>query len=169
MRVRHEIEQAAARLLQERIDAYGLGLVVTGVAFQDVHPPLAVVDAYRDVSRAASDRQRRVNEGETYRAETRAQAQGKAAVIVNRAESLRATAVARASGEADAFIYKVEARRSAPALTDLRLYWETIASTLAGRPKLLLDRQPGHTRHLIVPGPPGSTAPLLKTVAPAPR
>ena len=33
------------------------------VAFQDVHPPLAVVDAYRDVSRAESDRLRRVDEG----------------------------------------------------------------------------------------------------------
>ena len=34
----------------------------SGRHFQDVHPPLAVVDAYRDVSRAESDRQRRVNE-----------------------------------------------------------------------------------------------------------
>ncbi len=56
--------------MQQRVDASKLGLVITTVSFQDVHPPLPVVDAYRDVSRAESDRVRKVTEGTTYR-ETR--------------------------------------------------------------------------------------------------
>lgn len=167
-RDRRDVEQAAARLLQERVDTYGMGLVVTGVAFQDVHPPLPVVDAYRDVSRAESDRQRQHNAGEAYRAEALAQAKGKAAATVNRAEAERASRVTRASGEADAFVYQADARASAPALTDLRLYWETIASALADKPKLVLDSDKAHPRHLIVPGPPpGISPPVLNAVAPA--
>ncbi|MDR3636658.1 MAG: cation-translocating P-type ATPase family protein [Isosphaeraceae bacterium] len=166
-RDRHDAEVSAARLLQDRIDAYRMGLIVTGVSFQDVHPPVAVVDAYRDVSRAESDRQRRVNEGDTYQAEALATAKGIAAVTVNRAEALRVSQVARASGEGDAFVYQVEARASAPALTDLRLYWEMIASTFAGKSKVVLDSEPSHPRRLIVPGvPPSLAPPVLNAVVP---
>jgi Cu+-exporting ATPase len=42
---RNEAESAAARLLQERLAAYRFGIVVRAVSFQDIHPPLADVDA----------------------------------------------------------------------------------------------------------------------------
>ncbi len=66
---RPESETAAADLLQSWIVRDRLGLKVIAVDFLDVHPPLPVVDAYRDVSKAESDRQRRINEGATARAE----------------------------------------------------------------------------------------------------
>lgn len=148
---RHGVEQAAATLLQERVDEYRLGIVITAVAFQDVHPPLAVVDAYRDVSRAESDRQRRINEGNTYRAKSVEEARGTAAATVNRAEADRQGRVARATAESDAFRYRSEARASAPLVTDLRLYWDAIATELAGKSKVILDSDKSHHRHLIVP------------------
>ncbi len=66
---RRLVEGEARVDLQRRIDAYGLGLIVTGIAFQDVHPPLEVVDAYRDISRAEKERKTRINEGLTYQAD----------------------------------------------------------------------------------------------------
>ena len=66
-----------------------LGVRVHGITFQDVHPPLAVVDAYRDVSRAESDRQRRINEADAYRAEKLAEAEARARAIVNAAQADR--------------------------------------------------------------------------------
>jgi P-type Cu+ transporter len=155
---RRAVERDAARLLQARVDAYGLGLVVAGVEFQDVHPPVAVVDAYRDVSRAESDRQRRLNEGATYQAEALASARGKAAAVVNQAEADRSVRVDRGSGEADAFRYLAAARAPHPALTDHRLYWEAIVQTLAGKSKLVLDPGRARPRHLIVPDYPAGLA-----------
>jgi HflK protein len=149
---RHETELAAARLLQERVRDYGLGLKIVQVDFQDAHPPLAVVDAYRDVSRAGSDRLRRINEGRTARSEALAAARGRAAAIVNRAEAENRAQVARAAGEADAFEAQRAARAAFPGLTDHQLYWETIAASLASKPKVVLDAEPGRHRHLIVPG-----------------
>jgi len=62
--------------------------------------------------------------------------------------------VARAAGEADAFGFQVAARAAYPALTDHRLYWETIATVLANRSKVILDADPTRHRHLIIPNLP---------------
>ena len=132
-------------MLQERANAYGLGLIIVRLDFQDAHPPLAVVDAYRDVSRAESDRQRRINEGRTARAEALAAARGGAAAIVNRAEAARVTEIARAAGEADSFDAQRSARAPFPGLTDHWLYWETIAGALAAKSKIVLDADPRGT------------------------
>ncbi|MFO0951755.1 MAG: FtsH protease activity modulator HflK [Isosphaeraceae bacterium] len=148
---RSEAEREAAKMLQSRIDRYGLGLRVNAVTFQEVHPPLAVVDAYRDVSRAESDRQRRRNEAAAYLAGASADAQGRAEATRNRSEAERSTLMERTRSEADSFRYLTDARAGYPVLTDLALYWDTIARTLTGRPKVLLDPGRGAPRHLIVP------------------
>ena len=170
---RHDAERATSGLLQQRVDASRLGLAITGVTFQDVHPPLPVVDAYRDVSRAESDRQRRANDGRTYQAETVAAAKGQAAATVNRAEAERSARVARASSESDIFRSIAAARVGQPALTDHRLYWDRVEESLAGRSKLLLDPGRGSPRHLIVPELPGGffspPAPLLPALVSPPR
>ena len=117
--------------------------------------------------RAGSDRKRRVNEAMTARAEALAGARGKAASIVNRAEADRLSRVARASGEADAFRAQLAARAPYPGLTDHRLYWETIASVMAARSKVVLDSdQSPRQRHLIVPNlliPTLGLAPVLRS------
>ena len=47
--------------------------------------------------------------------------------------------LALAASQADVFSYQLAARDPAPALTDFRLFWETIASVMADKPKLILD------------------------------
>ncbi len=157
---RADAERSATEGLRRRVEALGLGLVIAGVRFGDVHPPLAVVDAYRDVSRAASDRLRRITEGETEKAGRLLAAGGLAASTLHRAEAAREGRLARASGEADAFRARLAARSDRPGLTDGRLYWETIASAFAGKSKVILDPAQGRPRQLILPDlpPPGAVA-----------
>ncbi len=165
---RHRTEEAVADNLQRRIDDYGLGLIVRDIAFQEVHPPLAVVDAYRDVSRAGSERQRRINEANTYRAERVEKAKGLAAATLQAAAADRDARIARAEGESAAFLQSRKAHATAPALTEHRLYWESLATALAGKNKVILDpSRAGNRRHLIVPDVPlGSASPAIKaTVA----
>jgi Cu+-exporting ATPase len=148
---RHEVERAAAADLQRRVKQYGLGILIVAVAFQDVHPPLVVVDAYRDVSRAESERQTRRNQAITYRAERVTLAEGQAAATLQQAEADRSARVARAGGEADAFLIQQQARAAFPTLTDHRLFWETMAATLAGKRKIVLDpSQAEGRRHLLL-------------------
>ena len=149
---RREAETAAAKLLAERVAAYRFGIAVRGISFQDIHPPIDVVDAYRDVSRATSDRQRRINEANAYRDQVVATATGKARTILNAAEVDRSTRLAFAASAADTFDLLHDARRYAPSLTDFRLFWTKLALALAGKSKVILDEEPGRRRHLIMPG-----------------
>ncbi len=164
---RRDVEQAIVTALQARMDRYKLGLIVTGVAFQDIHPPLPVVDAYRDVSRADSDRQRRKNEAGAYRAQALAEARGSAAATVDRAEALKTTALARAASESDTFRYLLDARGTHAGLTDQRLYGEALSAALAGKPKLLLDPSANRPRHLILRDLPGLSDPAALIGPPA--
>jgi HflK protein len=148
---RSRAEEAVATLLRDRLAAYRFGLSVRRVGFQDIHPPLAVLDAYRDVSRAASDRQRRVNEANAYRDRVVTEAGGRARALKHAAEADRARRLAMASASADASGALLDARSYAPALTDLRLFWSSVAAAFGGRDKLLLDEEPGRRRQLIVP------------------
>ncbi|MGO9465825.1 MAG: FtsH protease activity modulator HflK [Isosphaeraceae bacterium] len=166
-RDRDDAELAAALLLAERVSAYRLGVVVRAIAFQDIHPPLEVIDAYRDVSRAASDRQRRINEAIAYRDQTVTEAKGKAEAIVQSALGEQSRRVALAGAAADSFNALELARQADPALTDLRLFWEKLAESLGGKKKVVLDEEPGRRRHLIVPNLAWEAAlPVLRTDRP---
>ena len=77
--------------------------MLRSVTFQDIHPPLDVIDAYRDVSRASSDRQRRINEAIAYRDKIVTEAKGKAEALVQSAVGEQSRRVALAAGAADAF------------------------------------------------------------------
>ena len=139
---RLEAQAAAAAELDGRLAPAISAFGVHGITFQDVHPPLAVVDAYRDVSRAESDRQRRINEGATVRAEKLAEAEGKAKAIVNAATAQGDRQLARASSEADSFGYQLAARATEPSLTDFRLYWKAVARRLPASPSSSLTPGP---------------------------
>ncbi len=128
-----------------------LGIYIQGITFQDVHPPLAVVDAYRDVSRAESDRRRRTNEAAAYRAEKLTEAEARATATVNIAQADHDRSLALAASQADVFAYQLAARDQAPALTDFRLFWEAVASVMADKPKLILDASSGRPQRLILP------------------
>ena len=157
---RLEAEAASKATLQGRVDASKLGLVITAVSFQDVHPPLPVVDAYRDVSRAESDRLRKVAEGTTYRATRLATAESLAVATIEKAEADRNTRTTRASGDSDAFLARLRARGRAPALTDHRLYSEAITSAFAGKDKVVLEPSSSR-RQLFLPELPGGLVPAL--------
>jgi Cu+-exporting ATPase len=63
---RREIENECLGHLRGRIQRLDLGIEVVEVNLLDVHPPRAVVGAYRDVADALEDQDQRVNEAEAY-------------------------------------------------------------------------------------------------------
>jgi Cu+-exporting ATPase len=154
--------EAATARLRQRLSGVDLGVIVHSITFQDVHPPLAVVDAYRDVSRAESDRQRRANEAAAYRDEKLTDARARAQAIVATAEARRDRRLVTAASTADAFTYRLASRQPAPGLTDFRLFWEAIARVLPGKSKLILDASTRHPQRLIVPGVPRELEAVLQ-------
>ncbi len=78
---RAALEQQIRDRLQQRVGALGLGIEVLpeGVCLQEIHPPLAVVDAFRDVSSAFKEMARLKNEAEAFYRDRVIKAAGEAA------------------------------------------------------------------------------------------
>jgi HflK protein len=133
------LETRAKAAIQERLDRSGPGLRVLSVRLQDVHPPLEVVAAFRDVSSAFEEKNRMVNEAEAYRNQQVAVARGQAASRLEEALGYRFGRANRASGDAGRFTQTEAAYRTAPGPTETRLFLETMEQVLPGRTKLILD------------------------------
>ena len=134
-----EIQERTRALLQQIMDLYKAGLLVTAVKLQTVSAPKQVEDAFKDVVRAKEDRERLINEAKGYQEDVLPKARGKAAQIEREAEAYKAERVERAHGDANRFL-RVEAQYSkAKAVTRQRLYLETMDAVLPGVDKFIID------------------------------
>jgi HflK protein len=145
---RRELEAELAHRLEQRLLVVGLGLAIDQVRVVDAHPPREVVPAYRDVSAAVSDAERSLNEARSAAALCHWSALADAETTRDAAKTRAARLVGRAQGEKAAFLAKAAAHQAAPALTEFRLLWDTLSTTLPGRPKLILDPRAAGHRHL---------------------
>ncbi len=63
---RAELERQSLAQLRRRVKDYALGVEIVDLQWLDVHPPKAVVPAYRQVADALEDRELLVNEADAY-------------------------------------------------------------------------------------------------------
>ncbi len=164
---RAEAEQAATILVAHRLQEAQAGFRVRGVSFQELRPPIEVLDAYRDVSRAESDRARRITEATSYRDSEVTLARGRAQEITATAAAAAAQATNRALGESEAAIAILAARRGIASLVDLELYHQAIARALDGQPKIVIEQKPGSKGRLIFPAAGGPALGALLAPEPA--
>lgn len=140
---RRDAESRAAAELSSRLEAYGVGVRVLHVRFQDMHPSVEVVDAFREVAGALEEKSRMINEAEGYANEQVALARGQAEALVQEAKGYRASRTERADGDANRFRQAEAAHRLAPGPNSTRLYLEAMEEILPGREKLVVDSQGG--------------------------
>jgi len=136
---REQIQLRVLKLMQQALDSYNAGVIVTDVKMQKADPPLDVRDAYLDVQKALADQDRKRNEAEAYNNTIIPQARGEAAHIVQDAEAYRQQAIAEASGEAKRFISVYQEYKKAPEVTRRRIYLETMSQVLAPMNKVIVD------------------------------
>jgi HflK protein len=146
---RAALEARAREEMQKRVERYGAGIRVLSVRLQDVHPPLEVVDAFREVSTAFEEKNRLINEAEAYRNEQIALARGQAASRIEEARGYLVRRTNRASGDAQHFLQSEAAYRSAPGPTETRLFLESMEQVLPGRNKLILETNGKGKRQLL--------------------
>src|SRR5215217_1083542 len=123
---RSRIEQDTKELLQRILDEYGLGVRISNIQLLRVDPPQEVIAAFRDVQAARADKEKSINEANTYRNQVLPRAKGEAETIIQRAEGYKAQKVA-----------------SAKDITSERLYIEAIEEVLRNVNKVLIDKSSG--------------------------
>lgn len=140
---RQQVMEDVELLIQETLDSYNSGIVITEVELDKADPPPLVIDDFRDVQAAQQDQDRLKNQADAYFNQKVAQARGASAEMLERAEAYRAKVVAEADGEAARFvsIYKqYDASDEARKVIRKRLYLETMERVFGGMNKIILDQ-----------------------------
>jgi len=136
---RTEVVTKTKALMQQVLDQYQAGLMVSDVNLQDAQPPEEVQSAFSDAIKAREDKERLKNEADAYANEVIPKARGAAARKLAEANAYKSTLIARADGEAARFTALLTEYKKAPEVTRKRLYLETIESVLANTSKVIID------------------------------
>jgi modulator of FtsH protease HflK len=162
---RGKVETDTQALLQTILDSYDAGVQITQVQLQKADPPREVIESFRDVQRAQTDRDRAKNEAEAYHNNVVPRARGEAEKIEQAAGAYQQQVVAGAEGDAQRFVSVLNAYRTSKDVTAERLYLETMEQVLKKVNKVLIDKSAGVMPYLPLPG---LTSPRLPSASPEP-
>ncbi len=136
---RGEVQTETQDLIQETLDRYESGLLITRVELQDAQPPPQVKDAFDDVTAADQDKDRIVNQAEGYANEVLPEARAEAAKLREEAQAYREARIAEATGAAARFSALLVEYEKAPEVTRKRLYLETMEEVMPRVEKVIIE------------------------------
>jgi membrane protease subunit HflK len=140
---RQKTEQSVQKLMQSVLDYYGAGIRIDQVQLQKVDPPSQVIDAFRAVQAARTDKERVQHEAYAYANRVVPEAKGEAERILQAAMGYKEQTVAEANGETARFLKVYEEFKKAPEITRKRMYLETMERVLGGTDKIIIDSKNG--------------------------
>jgi membrane protease subunit HflK len=138
---RVRVQDSARQFLQELLDTYEAGLIVTELKLQVVDPPEQVKDAFHEVVRAREDRERLINEALGYQEDVIPKARGQSEQMIRAAEAYKAQRLIRAEGDAAKFVSVLKEYERAQEVTEQRLYIETLQRVLPKAQKIVISPQ----------------------------
>ncbi len=138
------IAEQTRHVLQDRLDGYKAGLVLTDVSLQQAQPPEPVKAAFDDVGRAREEARRARSDAEAYANDRLPRARGDASRRLAEASAYRDQVIARAEGDTARFSELLAEYRRAPQVTRDRLYLDAISDVLNQSSKILVDVDRGN-------------------------
>lgn len=132
------------RRLQEYLDLYETGILVSKVNVDDSKPPSQVQAAFDDVIKAREDEERVKNEAQAYANGIVPEARGAAQRQIEEANAYMEQVVANAQGEADRFSKLLAEYNKAPEVTRERLYFDAVQEVYANASKVMVDVEGGN-------------------------
>ena len=126
-------------LMQQILDRYRTGVMVTNVTMQAVQPPEQVQASFDDAVKAGQDRERQKNEGQAYANDVVPRARGAASRLLQESEGYRSRVVANAEGEASRFTKILAEYQKAPGVTRDRMYIEAMQQIFTSTTKVMVD------------------------------
>jgi len=136
---KYEIQEETKLLIQELLDSYQSGILITAVQLQDVNPPEEVSSAFKDVASAKEDKSKFINEAEGYRNDIIPKARGEAAKIIKEAEGYQVERIRKAEGDVAKFNQILSEYQNGKNVTKYRLYIETMEAILPNMNKFIMD------------------------------
>lgn len=135
------VQQDAKILAQNVLDSYKSGVEITSLKLLRADPPVEVIDAFRDVQTAKTDKEKEINRAYAFHNEVLPRARGEAAKITLESEAYQKEVIERAKGEVGRFNLIYNQYKNAKEITKKRLYLESMESILQGVDKIIVDNQ----------------------------
>ena len=130
--------------LQEYINMYQTGILVSKVTIDESKPPSQVQAAFDDVIKAREDEERLQNEAQAYANGIVPEARGAAQRQIEEASAYKEQVIANAEGEAERFSRLLEEYSKAPEVTRERLYLDAVQTVLSQTNKVMVDVEGGN-------------------------
>jgi membrane protease subunit HflK len=140
---REKVAVDVHNMIQQIVDRYKLGALITNVTMQNVQPPEQVQSAFDDAVKAGQDSARARNEGEAYANDVIPRARGAAFRLLQDAEAYRSMVVENATGNAARFNQVVTEYAKAPGVTRDRMYIDTMQQIFSSTSKVMVDAKSG--------------------------
>jgi membrane protease subunit HflK len=141
---RGDIAARAKVLMQQILDRYKTGILISTVNLQNAQPPEQVQASFDDAVRAKQDLQRLKNEGEAYANDILPKAKGTAARLMEEANGHKQRVIASAQGDASRFSQVLAEYEKAPGVTRERLYLDMMQQVLQSTSKVVVDQKGGN-------------------------
>jgi membrane protease subunit HflK len=145
---RVDIADSIRQRSQELLDMYEIGLQITTVNMQDAQPPEQVQASFSDAVKAREDKQRLINEAQTYANDILPKSRGKAARMLEESKAYKSEVVSKSEGESSRFKQILMEYEKAPEVTRERLYRETMEVVLANTSKVVVDSKANSMMYL---------------------
>tara|TARA_B110000444_G_scaffold260808_1_gene309328 strand:+ start:258 stop:1412 length:1155 start_codon:yes stop_codon:yes gene_type:complete len=130
--------------LQNYLDLYQTGIMVSQVTIASTQPPSEVQEAFDDVIKAREDEERLKNEAQAYANGIIPEARGGAQRMIEEASAYQEKVIAEAEGEAQRFVKLLTEYKKAPNVTRERLYIDAVESVLSQSSKVMIDIEGGN-------------------------
>ncbi len=136
---REQIATQATKLMQDILDRYKSGIMISKVTMQNAQPPEQVQAAFDDAVKAGQDRERQKNEGQAYANDVIPKAKGTAARLIEEANGHKQRVIATAEGDASRFKQIQTEYAKAPEVTRQRMYLDTMQQVYSNTSKVMID------------------------------
>ncbi|MCL2627383.1 MAG: FtsH protease activity modulator HflK [Oscillospiraceae bacterium] len=147
---KEDMQREIMRDLQEILNKYEMGILITAVQLQDASPPHEVRDAFLDVTMSLEDKIAKTNEAERYRNEEIPRAEGRAVAAINEAEAYTEKRVNDAMGTVARYSAIELEYRNQPDVMRTRLYLEMIREVMPKIDKVyFLDSTSGNLLEIL--------------------
>ncbi len=148
---REQVAASTTKLIQDILDRYKSGILVSKVTMQNAQPPEQVQAAFDDAVKAGQDRERQKNEGQAYANDVVPKAKGAAARLMQEADGYKQRVIANAEGDASRFKQILVEYEKAPGVTRERMYIDMMQQILSSSSKVLVDQKSGGNNMLYLP------------------
>ncbi len=147
MQVRDEVRSQ----LNDILNIYQLGVMITDVRLQAARPPVAVKAAFDDAVKAREDEQRYINEAKAYASKVTPIAEGRAKRTIIESEAYKDRVILEAVAKTAIYNSLVEQYEANPDVIKTAIYYRSMERVMKQTPKLLLNIDKGSNSFVYLP------------------